>query len=307
MKMPAESRAWLQPYDRVTDYSPAYERYFENGIEAGTSSEFGNGWCFPALFKVQEQWLLISEAGVDGNFSGSHLNNKQGSSVYTLRWPESEEAKGMGEAIPSGSLPWQTSWKTIAIGDLNTVIKSDLVKIVSPRNRTRQSSWIKPGRVSWSRLSDHPSPRSFRKQKSFIDLAAVMGWEYSLIDANWDQMEEGSIEELVKYAAARDVGILLWYNSGGDHNAVTEAPRNIMSQHSTRRAEFQRLSQMGVKGVKIDFFQSDKQFIMELYHQILADAAEFRILVNFHGCTIPRGWSRTYPNLLTMQLTPLAL
>ncbi len=299
--LPLKSKAWLQPYDRVTTYSPAYEWYFKNNIAVGTESDFGNGWCMPALFNTGDSWLLISEAGIDGSYAGTHLDNEPGSNVYTVRWPETDEAKGLGDTSPSGTMPWQTSWKVMIVGDLNTVVNSDLVKLVSPKNRISQTSWIRPGRVSWSWLSDHSSPRDFSKLKRFVDLAADMNWEYSLVDANWDQMEGGSLEELVEYAKQREVGILMWYNSGGPHNEVTEAPRDMVSNASSRRQEFRRLQKLGVKGVKVDFFQSDKQIMMALYQEILEDAVAFEIMVNFHGCTIPRGWSRTYPNLLTME------
>jgi hypothetical protein len=285
--VPVDSRCWLQPYDEVTPYTPAYEKYFENGISSGASGSFGNGWCMPALFNINQQWLLISESGIDGDYAGSHLDNQQGSGVYTLRWPEKDEAKGIGEAAPSSTLPWNTSWKTLAIGDLEDIIKSDLVKQVSPASRIDDTSWILPGRASWSWLSDHTSPRDFNKLKPFIDLASDMGWEYSLVDANWDQMEGGDIEQLVQYANSKGVGILTWYNSGGPHNDVTEAPRNKLNDPVGRKQEFEKLRELGVKGIKVDFFQSDKQFMMELYKQILEDAAEFQIMVNFHGCAIP--------------------
>ena len=297
----ADTRTWLQPYDEVTQYTPAYEKNYENNNLVGEASEFENGWCFPALFKTKEKWLLISDAGIDGNYTGSHLHNDPNSSVYKLRWPEKEEAKGVGISLPFGVLPWQTSWKCIAIGDLNSIVNSDLVKLVSSPNQVEDTSWIKPGRASWSWLSDHDSPQDFNKLKAFVDLSSEMTWEYSLVDANWNNMKGGDIKQLVDYAATKGVGILMWYNSGGSHNDVTEAPRDIMSNPLKRKQEFKKLNSWGVKGVKIDFFQSDKQFIMELYKNILKDAAEYQIMVNFHGCTIPRGWSRTYPNLITME------
>ena len=128
-----------------------------------------------------------------------------------------------------------------------------------------------------------------------------MGWEYTLVDANWDIMKNGTIHDVIAYAKSKGVGVLLWYNSGGPHNVVTERPRGLMDQRKVRRYEFERLAKWGVKGVKIDFFQSDKQNIIGLYHEILKDAADFKIMVNFHGCTLPRGWSRTYPHLMSME------
>jgi hypothetical protein len=132
-------------------------------------------------------------------------------------------------------------------------------------------------------------------------MAAEMGWEYSLVDANWDLMTGGNVEQLTKYAAAKNVGILMWYNTGGPHNEVTERPRDIMSDPVKRKEEFQKLASWGVKGVKVDFFQSDKPAIIKQYFDILKDAADNKIMVNFHGCTLPRGWNRTWPNLVSME------
>jgi hypothetical protein len=128
-----------------------------------------------------------------------------------------------------------------------------------------------------------------------------MGWEYFLVDANWDLMNNGNVRELAEYARKKNVGLFLWYNSGGDHNIVTEKPRGCMNSTEIRKFEFEMLKKWGVKGVKIDFFQSDKQNIMALYHDILRDAAQSQIMVNFHGCTVPRGWDRTWPHLMSME------
>jgi alpha-glucosidase len=139
------------------------------------------------------------------------------------------------------------------------------------------------------------------KLKSFIDLAAEMKWPYSLVDANWNLISDTAMNDLVSYGKKKGIGLLFWYNSGGVTNSVTEQPRNRLSDPDSRRAEFAKLSKLGVKGVKIDFFQSDKQFMMQRYIDILRDAADFHLMVDFHGCTAPRGWERTYPNLMTSE------
>ena len=161
--------------------------------------------------------------------------------------------------------------------------------------------WVKPGRVAWSWWSDNPSPKSAAAQKKFIDLAAEMGWEYVLVDANWTIMENGNIHDVLNYAKSKGIGILLWYNSGGPHNVVTEKPRDCFTYGPVRQFELKLLGEWGVKGVKVDFFQSDKQEAIELYQAILADAADAKIMINFHGCTLPRGWDRKYPQLMSME------
>jgi hypothetical protein len=193
-------------------------------------------------------------------------------------------------------------WRTIIIGSTPaTIVESQMISSLSDPAIPGDFEWVKPGRSSWSWLSDNESPKNFDALKSFVDLSFDMGWEYSLVDANWDMMKGGDIEQLVKYANSKGIGILMWYNSGGPHNVVTERPRDIMNDSQKRKEEFKKLKQWGVKGVKIDFWHSDKQNLIALYHDVLKDAAENHIMVNFHGCTIPRGWSRTYPNLVSME------
>lgn len=297
-----EGRVWLQPYGKVTKYTPAYEQYYENGIPVGTPADSKEGWALPALFEANGHWVLLSESDLDGNYFGGHLQPESPGGLYSIRLPEPEEAMGNGSREPSATLPWTMPWRVAIIGqDLGTVVESTLITDLAKGSVLSDTSWIQPGRASWSWWSDHPSSREFDKLKSFIDLAADMGWEYSLVDANWNTMEGGTIEELIDYANEKGVGILMWYNSGGTHNTVEEQPRDRMWDPETRRAEFRQLQEWGVKGVKVDFFQSDKPLLIQQYLDILEDAAEYGILVNFHGCTIPRGWGRTYPNLMSME------
>lgn len=298
-----EGKAWIQPYDDVSKWTPAYEAYFENEVSIGTNSPKLNGWCFPALFNTNNAWVLLSEAGLDGDFYGAHLNPEVNEGLYTIRLPEADEAMGVYEQqATSKILPWASPWRMAIIGaELQTIVSSNMVRHLSPANRLTDISWIKPGRAAWSWLSDHKSPQVYEKLKSFVDLAAEMGWEYSLVDANWNLMKGGDIKQLIDYANSKDIGILMWYNSGGPHNEVGEEVRNIMHDSESRKTEFAKLYAWGVKGVKIDFFQSDKQGMMELYKDILEDAAAHQIMVNLHGCAIPRGWSRTYPHMMSME------
>ena len=297
-----EGKAWMQPYDKVTQWSPAYETYYETGIPIGTAAPSAEGWSFPALFKTSKTWLLLTEAAVDSFYFGAHLNQLADHGLYTIRMPEESEANNRVPQKPSSALPWRMPWRVMIIGkELSTIVESDLVPMLNPPSDIADQSWIKPGRASWSWWSDAASPRNFSSLKKFVDLAAEMGWEYSLVDANWDLMQGGTIEQLIKYANSRNIGIWMWYNSGGAHNSVTERPRDIMSDPVARKKEFEKLAALGVKGVKVDFFQSDKQGIIKQYFDILKDAADNHIMVNFHGCTLPRGWNRTWPNLLSME------
>jgi alpha-glucosidase len=300
--VPTTGQVWFENYDLPTEYTPAYEGVYENGIPIGTNAKDSGGWAFPALFHTMDHWLLITESNLDRNYFGSHLQPNCEGGVYKIARPLAGEAKGTGTITATGSEPFATPWRAIVIGQkLGTIVESNLVYHLADANRLGDVSWVRPGRASWSWWSDHASSKDFNKLKSFVDLAKDMGWEYSLVDANWNIMQGGTIQELVKYAQSKHIGLLLWYNSGGAHNVVTEQPRDIMSDPVRRKEEFKKLRAWGVKGVKVDFFQSDKQHIVQLYHNILEDAAREHIMVNFHGCTLPRGWSRTYPNLMSME------
>ncbi len=297
------SRAWIQPYQEATQWAPAYEEYFQNGVPAGTTSPTPAGWCLPALFQIEDQsWILLAEAAVDGSYCGTRLAAEAPGGRYQLRFPDPGEGNGVGPVEPSSPLPWATPWRVIMVGrTLNDVVRSTMVTDLCPPCAIEDTSWIKPGRAAWSWWSDHDSPRDYQKQIEFIDLAADMGWEYYLVDANWTLMDGGDVRKMARYAESKGVGLLLWYNSGGEHNYVTEKPRGTMSHPVVRDFEFSLLSQWGIEGIKVDFFQSDKQNIMTLYQDILRDAARHKLMINFHGCTAPRGWSRTWPNLMSME------
>lgn len=303
-RLPGDGRAWMTPYSAASMYTPAYEEYYLHDIPVATASPQKEGWALPALFRIAEgkRWVLVTEAAVDGTYCGCRLAQQAPDGVYRIRFPDSEEGWKQGEITPSAKLPWATPWRVIVVGESPaTIVESTLVTDLNPPSQVVDTSWIKPGRVSWSWWSDHDSPQDYRAMAPFVDLAAEMGWEYFLVDANWTLMNHGNVRELADYARSKGVGLFLWYNSGGDHNIVTEKPRGTMNLPEVRKFEFELLRKWGVKGVKIDFFQSDKQNIMSLYHDILRDAAAAEIMVNFHGCTVPRGWQRTWPHLMSME------
>ncbi|MBC7889652.1 MAG: glycoside hydrolase family 97 catalytic domain-containing protein [Ferruginibacter sp.] len=300
-KIPQNGKAWIQPYAKSSKWGPSYELYYENGIPIGTASPITEGWGFPALFNTSNHWILISEANLSPNYCGIRIEQKAPNGLYKVRFPEAADAMGTGKVEPAYTLPWSMPWRTIIIGSsLSAIVESQMISNLSDPSKG-DFSWVKPGRSSWGWNTDHESPKNYGALKEFVDLSAEMNWEYSLVDANWDLMKGGNIEQLVKYAASKGVGILMWYNSGGPQNEVAERPRDIMYDANRRREEFKKLRAWGVKGVKIDFWHSDKQNLVTQYIDVLKDAAENHIMVNFHGCTIPRGWSRTYPNLVALE------
>jgi alpha-glucosidase len=304
--VPAGSTAWMQEQQPPTRYSPAYEALFSE-VTAGTTAPTPSGWAFPALFRIANgrDWVLVTEADVDANNAATRLAADASGGRYHIRLPEAGEGKGVGQVEPESVLPWTLPWRVLIVGSTPAAIaESTLVEDVSAPSLVKDTSWIKPGRVSWSWWSDDNSPRNEAALNSFTDLAAEMGWEYSLIDANWNLMDPAALQRVLAHAKEKHVGILLWYNSGGPHNDVTEQPRDRMHLRKVRRAEFAQLQKWGVKGVKIDFWQSDKQDRIRQYLDVLQDAADFHLMADFHGCTLPRGWSRTYPHLMTMEAVP---
>lgn len=305
--MPKDGKMWAQPYDYASVASPAYERFYSAGIPVDTRAHVvhGVGWAFPVLISANGYWTMLTEADLDGHYVASHLGNWARDGVFEIDMPLANEALSTGRADASIQTPWVSPWRVIMVGQsIATILESNLVFHLSPPTTISDTSWIMPGRSSWSWWSDEDSSRNFEALRNFVDLAVAMKWEYSLVDANWNVMQGGTLEELVAYADSQGVGLFVWYNSAGTHNEVPEQPRNKMSEREIRRQEFAWLNALGIRGVKIDFFQSDKQHVIKQYVDILEDAADFQIMVNFHGSTLPRGWQRTYPHLMTMESVP---
>ena len=293
--------AWMSSYQPAQPWGdPGYESDYIS-VKSGTPSKEKVGWAFPLLFNTGENWIYISEAGLDENYCGTHLNQNCPEGLYTIALPESNERLGDGDKRPSSSLPWTLPWRFILVGQsLDPIVESSMVHHLAEPSKIEDTSWIKPGRASWEWWSSKGG-RSVKALNRFVDLAAEMGWEYSLVDAGWEDMQDGTIQEVVDYAKNKNVGLLFWYNSGGRRDSSVRNEDFLLFNDDTRAKEFERISAMGVKGVKVDFFATDKQLAIELYHKILTDAAKNHLLVNFHGSTLPRGWSRTWPNLLTME------
>jgi len=301
------TKAWLQHCpDSKTGWKesqPSYEENYDMGIDAGTSAPFQAGWVFPALFNYDKYWFVISETGLGRNYCASRLSQQSPDGEYSINFPQSTEYYTKGVVNPESVLPWYSPWRIIAIGNnLATVAESTLGTDLAIPAKYDASSYLKPGHASWSWVIMKDNATIYSVQKDFIDYAADMKWQYCLIDADWDtQIGYDKIKELADYAKTKNVGLILWYNSAGDWNTTPYHPRNLMVTKQSRTREFQILKAFGIKGVKVDFFGADGQSMIAYYQDILEDAAKYGILVNFHGCTLPRGWQRTYPNLVNME------
>ena len=298
--------AWLQPMQVAKSgwerSNPAYEEHYEQGVPVGTKSNYGVGWVYPALFKTDSTWLLITEAAMDGSWCATRLQNGSNANELQVAFPDEREAIAPNGILPMGKLPLQSPWRVIAIGNLKTVMESTLGTDVANPTVDGNFSFVKPGKSTWSWIMSKDDYITYPEQKKYIDFAADMHWQYCLVDADWDRkIGYDSIALLAKYAAGKNVGMLLWYNSAGDWNTVKYTPKNKLLTHESRMQEFNRLKEMGIKGVKIDFFGGDGRSVIKYYIDILNDAAANNLMVNFHGATLPRGWARTYPNLLTTE------
>ena len=281
---------------------PSYEEGYSADAPMDKPSQYGHGYIFPALFHLPNGWALVAETGVGSNYCGSHLSDYQAGMGYTVAYPDKGENNGFGADFAGIPLPGETPWRTITIGNslkpiAETTISYDLVKpLYEP------STDYKPGRYTWSWLLWQDNSINYEDQVKFIDLASAMGFEYCLVDNWWDtQIGRDRILELSKYAQSKGVHLLLWYNSNGFWNDAPQTPRNCMNTAIAREREMKWLQSIGVKGIKVDFFGGDKQETMRLYEDILSDANRYGLQVVFHGCTIPRGWERMYPNYVASE------
>ncbi|MDC8786479.1 glycoside hydrolase family 97 protein [Roseateles koreensis] len=304
----AQARAWLQPMSVAKTgwmrTNPSYEEHYAMDTAVGSPSPSAAGWVFPALFKSGDDWVALTEADMDGSFHASRLQPQSPGGEYRLGLPMASEVFTDGRLLAQ-SPPGQalrTPWRVIAVGSLPTLVASTLGTDLAAPAIAFDASRVQPGHASWSWALLKDEATVFEVQKRFIDHAADMHWNYTLVDADWDRkIGDARIQALVDYGASKGVGLLLWYNSSGAWNDTEYSPKGQLLTRTQRRHEFARLNAMGVKGVKIDFFPGDGQSAIQYYVDILNDAAEFGLLVNFHGATLPRGWQRTYPNLMSME------
>ena len=281
---------------------PSYEEVYSNDAPMNKPSQYGHGYIFPALFHLPNGWMLVSETGVTGGYCGSHLSDYQAGIGYTVAYPDKGENNGFGIDHAAIPLPGATPWRTITVGStlkpiLETTISYDVVE-----PQFKASINYKPGRYTWSWLIGQDNSINYDDQVRFIDLASAMGFEYCLVDNWWDQnIGREKIAELSKYAQSKGVHLLMWYNSNGFWNDAPQTPRNCMNTAVAREREMSWLESIGVKGIKVDFFGGDKQETMQLYEDILSDANRHGLQVVFHGCTVPRGWERMYPNFVASE------
>ena len=283
--------------------NPGYEELYQQGTEIEKLRFNNAGWVFPALFNEGECWMLLSETAPDRDYCGCRLQQDSINHEFFIDFPQRPEKIFDRKLNPESKLPWKTPWRIIVIGNsLKTIVESTLGTDLAEPSKLKDISFVKPGQSSWSWVLLKDDSTVYDVQKKFIDYASDMNWEYCLVDADWDKkIGYEKLAELSEYAKTKGVGILAWYNSSGDWNTTEYSPKSKLLTHKDRLREFSRIKKIGIKGIKVDFFGGDGQSVMKYYQDILEDAAEFELMVNCHGATLPRGWQRTYPNLVTVE------
>ncbi|WP_288280398.1 glycoside hydrolase family 97 protein [uncultured Prevotella sp.] len=290
---------------------PSYEEEYKADMPMTARSQYGEGYTFPCLFKLPATksqatepggWVLISETGVSSQYCGSHLSDYP----YTIAFPMAGENNGIGTTTAGIALPGKTPWRTITVGEsLKPIVETTIpYDVVEPLYQVHPSLADAKayGRYTWSWLIWQDNSINYDDQVKFIDLASEMGYEFCLVDNWWDQnIGRERMAELSKYAQSKGVSLMLWYNSNGFENDAPQTPRDCLNTSMAREREMAWLQSIGVKGIKVDFFGGDKQETMKLYEDILFDANRYGIQCIFHGCTLPRGWERMYPNFVASE------
>jgi Glycoside hydrolase 97/Glycosyl-hydrolase 97 N-terminal/Glycosyl-hydrolase 97 C-terminal, oligomerisation len=287
------TKRWMQPYNI------AYEDFFPFS-NTGISDRKEQEWGLPALYKVNNHpvWVLISEANITKNNCATKLCNLANPNEYKVTNP-SPRNDFMQTGVKT-LLPWNSQWHTLIIGNLSDIVESTLITDVSESNKLEETGWIKPGAVSWIYWANNHGSKDYKKVVEYINFASKMKWPYVLIDWEWDVMSNGgNISDAVNYAKRKGIRPLMWYNSGTSW--LDPTPNDRLMTTEKRAKEFSWLKKIGVYGIKVDFFAGDQQDMMKYYIDILEEASKYHLMVNFHGATVPRGWARTYPNLMTTE------
>ena len=252
-------------------------------------------WGYPSLFKpvndIKSVFALISEANIERRQSASCLYNE--GELYRVT-PDKNDLKISGE--------WHSPWRVVIVGELADIVESTLITDVSEPCKLADTSWIQPGVVSWIYWAYNHGSDDYNIICKYIDMAATLHLPYMLIDAEWDRMKDGkTVEDAVNYAKEKGVKPMIWYNSSVGWVDGAPTPKYRLNKPEDREKEFAWCEKIGVAGVKIDFFSGDNQMNMDYCLDLLECAAKHHLLVNFHGATVPRGWQRTYPNLLSTE------
>ncbi|MGX5207742.1 glycoside hydrolase family 97 catalytic domain-containing protein [Streptomyces violaceus] len=282
--LPQDASAWLGTYR--ADNEGQFVQYTAATAPTGEYSD-------QALFATDGGYTLLAESDLTGTYSGARLAHDQGTGTYRVKLAD-DRVRTDG--------PLATPWRAMVTGDLATVTRSTFTDDLAPASKAGDTSWIKPGTALWTWLAGgRPAGQSLAAQKAYVDYAAERGWPYEAVDAGWyfkadawdttdpDWQTNSWMPELVEYARAKGVGIIVWIHQR-DLDTAEERARWLPT-----------LERWGVQGVKIDFMDSEAQATLKWYDAILPETAAHHLLVNFHGSTIPKGIQRTWPHVMTLE------
>lgn len=284
---------WIAPYDFGNEQPFPHDTEGKTVKDRNLRDVTNGQWSYPALVEPQTGlFMLIAESDLRSNDSGSYLVNADNSEQYKVQL-----------VGPSAFCDGLSPWRFAIIGSLADVVESTLVTDLATPSQIADTSWIQPGVSSWIYWAYNHGSKDYALVKQYIDLAAQMGWPYCLVDWEWPEMTNGGdINDVMAYAKQKGVKINLWYNSGtslvGPH---APQPQDRLNTAESREREMQWLESIGASGIKVDFFSPDNDTMVNYYIDILKDAARHHLLVDFHGCTIPNGWQRTWPNMVSME------
>ena len=297
-RIPEGTKRWIQQWtDAYEGFFPLTTSYKTQPVRSfsGTfkSADGWNiRWGYPALIEPRDGvFALISEANIERLQSASCLYND--GELYRVT-PDTNTLNITDD--------WHTPWRVAIVGGLGDIVESTLITDVSEPCRLTDTSWIHPGVVSWIYWAYNHGSDDYNIISKYIDMAATLHLPYMLIDAEWDRMKDGkTVEDAVNYAKEKGVKPMIWYNSSVGWVDGAPTPKYRLNKPEDREKEFAWCEKIGVAGVKIDFFSGDNQMNMDYCLDLLECAARHHLLVNFHGATIPRGWQRTYPNLMSTE------
>jgi len=285
--IPQGAKRWMQQYD------PGYEKFFPVSTDGKLPDRPKvNSWGYPGLVELQDSvFMLITEANIRRGHCGSLLFNGDNNDRYQVKLADKKQV---------AERTWGSPWRVLIIGGLSDIVESTLVTDVSDPSKVEYTEWINPGMVSWIYWAYNHGSKDYQKVKEYIDLAAEMHWTYNLIDWEWDEMSNGgNLQDAVKYTLNKGIKPLLWYNSST--NWIGPGPLFRLNKKQDREKEYAWLSEMGIAGIKVDFFSGDSVSTMNYYIDLLEDAIKYKLMLNFHGATIPRGWQRTYPHMMSIE------
>lgn len=272
-------------------FTVGYEDFYWPNTD-GVADNEEREWSFPTLFQPSDSaFVLLTEANILRDNTGAYLTNAADSSIYKIKLSDERLICSSG---------WYSPWRVAIIGTLADIVESTLVTDVSEPCKIQDTQWIKPGLVSWIYWAYNHGSKDYQIVKKYIDFAADFDLPYMLIDWEWDAMGNGgNLNDAMNYCKEKNVTPLIWYNSSTAWCDPT--PLYRLNTPEVRDKEFEWLKEIGIQGVKIDFFGGDSIGTMNYYIDLLEDAARHKLLVNFHGAAIPRGWQRTYPNLMSVE------